>query len=473
MFKKILFGLVCAATLTACTDDYNDWASPQANAPETAQHVTFTATDAAAIRMADVTTDSVVAFVPQLISEEGSTVTYQLNLTKEGSEEGVRLMADGQGRVLAADLEKAVVDFYGRRPSERTLSAEVVALVNLNGQVVRKVAENPVKILVTPLAPVIETAYYIIGDGIGWDYAGAKAHAFTHSGKDVYDDPVFTVTVPAPCNEDGTRKDFYFKIVPASMIATGDLVMDGVLGSDTGNGDDRPQAGMAVGGGAFCQHAADEAKFYKITLNMMDYRMSVEALSFSEWIYMPGNPQGWNPAEAPALRSASFDGIYVGYAALDGEFKFTKARSWDGGEYNYSNFNTYGEGFAEGGGSNIKWTGEAGYYKITADIANGVLSAVRTSWGIIGSAQPGGWDKDTDMTYNKSEDCWETTLDLKADEFKFRANDGWDINFGGDMDNLTEGGSNIKLAEAGNYTVKLYLSCSKGKTTRYCTLTKN
>ena len=473
MLKKILFGFAMAASLAACTDDYTDWAAPQANAPEEAKNVTFAAAEAAAIHMADVTTDSVVVFTPTLAAEAGSSVSYQLNISNEAKDQSVRLMADDQGRVLAADLEKVVVDFYGKRPSERTLATEVTALVNVNGQVVSKKAEKLINILVTPVAPVIETAYYIVGDGIGWDYAGAMAHPFSHSGKDVYDDPVFTVTVPAPLNEDGTRKDFYFKIVPASMVATGDLVWDGVFGSDTADGDDRPEAGMAVGGGAFCQHAADEAKFYKITLNMMDGKMKVEALSFNEWIYMPGNPQGWNPGEAPALRSANFDGVYIGYAALDGDFKFTKTPSWDGGEYNYGNFNTYGDGFAAGDGTNIKWAGAAGFYKITADLANGALTAVKTVWGFIGPAQAGGWDNDTDMTYNKEEDCWELTTDLKADEFKFRANDGWDINFGGDIDNLTEGGNNIKLAEAGNYTVKLYLSCSHGKTTRYCTLTKN
>ena len=473
MLKKILFGFAMAATFAACTDDYTDWAAPQVNEPEVAQSVTFAATSAAAIRMADVTTDSVVAFVPTLTAQEGSTVSYQLNMSNDAQDQQVRLMADAQGRVLVADLAKTVTDFYGKRPTERALQTEVVALVNVDGQVISKKAESPIRILVTPVAPVIENAYYIVGDGLGWDYAGAMAHPFSHSGKDVYDDPVFTITVPAPYNEDGSRKDFYFKIVPASMVATGDLVWDGVLGSDIDNGDDRPEAGMAAGGGAFCQHAADEAKFYKIVLNMMDGKMNIEALSFNEWIYMPGNPQGWNPGEAPALRSANFDGVYTGYATLDGEFKFTKERNWDGGEYNYGNFNTYGEGFTTGGGSNINWTGVAGYYKITADVANGALSAVKTDWGMIGPAQSGGWDSDTDMIYNKEDDCWEVTVDLKADEFKFRANDGWDINFGGDMDNLTEGGNNIKLTEAGNYTVRLYLSCSKGKTTRYCTLTKN
>jgi hypothetical protein len=46
----------------------------------------------------------------------------------------------------------------------------------------------------------------------------------------------------------------------------------------------------------------------------------------------------------------------------------------------------------------------------------------------------------------------------KGDEWKFRANNGWDINLGGNLAGLTEGGDNIKCAEDGTYTVTLDLS---------------
>ena len=76
------------------------------------------------------------------------------------------------------------------------------------------------------------------------------------------------------------------------------------------------------------------------------------------------------------------------------------------------------------------------------------------------------------MTWNAEDESWTATLDLAADYLKFRANDGWDINFGGDINNLNEGGNNIRIDEAGTYEVKLYLSCSHGATTRYATFTK-
>jgi hypothetical protein len=63
------------------------------------------------------------------------------------------------------------------------------------------------------------------------------------------------------------------------------------------------------------------------------------------------------------------------------------------------------------------------------------------------------------MTYNEETGAWEVTIDLNADEMKFRANDGWDINWGGTEEALTQGGPNIKIDEAGSYFVQLFAYC--------------
>jgi hypothetical protein len=63
------------------------------------------------------------------------------------------------------------------------------------------------------------------------------------------------------------------------------------------------------------------------------------------------------------------------------------------------------------------------------------------------------------MTYNAAEGAWEITIDLVAGEIKFRANDDWGLNYGDTGANalLSEGGDNIAIANAGLYTIKLYL----------------
>jgi uncharacterized protein len=83
-----------------------------------------------------------------------------------------------------------------------------------------------------------------------------------------------------------------------------------------------------------------------------------------------------------------------------------------------------------------------------------------TKWGIIGSATPNNWDADQPMTYDEASKTWKITLNLKAGEFKFRANSAWDINLGDTKgDAVLKGdGDNLKLAADGNYTLSLMLN---------------
>lgn len=90
-------------------------------------------------------------------------------------------------------------------------------------------------------------------------------------------------------------------------------------------------------------------------------------------------------------------------------------------------------------------------------------SVPANTWGIIGSATPGGWNTDTDMPYDF---CTRTfhapRIALVAGEYKFRANDDWALNYGdnGADGTLEAGGANIVLAAnaAGNYDVQLDLN---------------
>lgn len=80
----------------------------------------------------------------------------------------------------------------------------------------------------------------------------------------------------------------------------------------------------------------------------------------------------------------------------------------------------------------------------------------KTEWGIIGDATQGGWDNSTPMTLNAETGEWSITTELAAGNYKFRANNKWDINLGGDLNHLTYGGDNI-TTEAGTYVITLKL----------------
>lgn len=52
--------------------------------------------------------------------------------------------------------------------------------------------------------------------------------------------------------------------------------------------------------------------------------------------------------------------------------------------------------FVIGDGANIKIE-DAGYYRVGADTKKMIATLAKTGWEVIGSATPGGWDKDTDV----------------------------------------------------------------------------
>ena len=135
-------------------------------------------------------------------------------------------------------------------------------------------------------------------------------------------------------------------------------------------------------------------------------------------------------------------------------FKFCTQPNWDGTNYG-ADFNTAGDA------ANITMTEPAGYYKVDVDLSAKTYTLYPiTSISMIGDATPGGWDADTDLTYNATERCWEIKdVHLEAKELKFRSNHSWDDpnpNWGGTPDALVQKGSNIKVAEDGKYDVKLY-----------------
>ncbi|QKG55899.1 SusE domain-containing protein [Hymenobacter sp. BRD128] len=81
------------------------------------------------------------------------------------------------------------------------------------------------------------------------------------------------------------------------------------------------------------------------------------------------------------------------------------------------------------------------------------------SWSLIGPAGDG-WSSDRALTY----DCYTQTFTLRsalnAGEFKFRANNDWSVNLGGNGDlskgaALTTNGPNLSIATAGTYTITL------------------
>lgn len=171
------------------------------------------------------------------------------------------------------------------------------------------------------------------------------------------------------------------------------------------------------------------------------------------YIYALGVFNNWSHDTAEIFTSPTSDGIYFGYInfpAAGTEFKITEAKNWD---VNYGDNGA--DGTLEKDGTNIKSPG-AGYHKITVDLNAKTITMVPEVWGVIGDATPNGWDTpDTSMTWNGVSKTWETVMNLKVGEIKFRKNNAWDVNYGDDGTDgtLNSGGKNIPVTVAGNYRV--------------------
>ena len=181
-------------------------------------------------------------------------------------------------------------------------------------------------------------------------------------------------------------------------------------------------------------------------------------------VYVPGNYQAasgyeadWSPDKAPELSSVKSNEKYEGYVYMangNNEFKFTDGPNWD---LNWGD--TGADGTLDQNGDNIL-APDAGYYKMNVDLNAMTYTILKTDWGLIGSATPNGWDSDQNMTFDSTTHTWSITLDLVAGDIKFRANDGWDLDYGdtGGDGKLDQGGDNIPITEAGNYTVTMDLT---------------
>ena len=451
-------------SMVSCTEDYTDWGKPQTNPQEDA--VTFGNGSVApvdVINLADVKTEKVkvASIVAPTSSDAAYTPTYKINIG------GQAFDIDAEGNMAKADLVNYIVDKFGKRPKERDIDATLDAWVSNGATAIKMATSETFQVKAIPEAPVIEEGYYLVGDMFfktkdqnGWTKEDAKA--FKHSDKDVYDDPVFTITFET------TKADQYWKIIPKKNIDADKLWAAGVVGPKVDG--DASMTGALTNGDAKAGKIAKAGK-YKLTINMMDYSYTLEEVNYDPFIYFIGATDGWTNAEQKLALVDDAKGVYTGYLycadpnGWGNQFKFQRvAGSWDN-EINSGAFSTF-SGAATSEGGNIGVNAGEGVYYFDVNLSEGTITATKVeTMGIIGGFN--NWAGDAVMTWNAEEYCFEATnVGVTADGWKFRVNGDWPINLGGSLNNLTAGGDNLSVA--GN-TIKLYPT-RKTSENIYCTV---
>ena len=458
-------------SMVSCTEDYTDWANPQTNPEEEA--VSFgngSVTPEGVINLADVTGDKVkvASIVAPTSTKDTYTPSFKINF------DGQSFDIDADGNMAKADLVNYITNKYGKRPTERDIDATLDAWVS-NGSTAAKMATSETfQVKAIPEAPVIENGYYLVGDMFnveavgdaaavdGWNTVSAK-QAFKHSDKDVYDDPIFTISFET------TKADQYWKIIPKKNADAGNIWAAGVVGPKV-DGDDS-MTGALTNGDAKAGKIAKAGK-YKLTINMMDYSYTIEEVNYDPFIYFIGSTDGWKSSDQKLALVDDAKGVYTGYVYLADpnaagfEFKFQRAPgNWDTaiGAGTFVSFAGAAIGVDNG---NLGVNAGEGVYYMDVNLSEGTITATKVeTMGIIGGFN--NWAGDAPMTWNPEEYCFEATnVGVTADGWKFRVNGDWPINLGGSRNNLTAGGDNLTVA--GN-TVKLYPT-RKTSENIYCTV---
>lgn len=443
MTKKILFAFVIAAGLASCSEDYTDWNNPQHNDAEEAVAAAYGVQFVGSgvdVNMGDDNNPEKIKLVSMATSNPDVDSLRFMSI-KVNNQVIPYTVEGNDAYVSTYSLDScAMVALKTRKYEKRELNVDVEATVYpksktavaIKGEL--KQNETPI-----PTPEIDPKGYYILGDieNVGW--TPSKGLMMTDKGNGIY-----TATVTT------TNDENLFKFYGATGFSTDD------------NWDlvNKYQYGCQVNGDAATFNMLEwkdvktptiaGAGTWIVTLDMINCTYTIS----KPILYMAGDANGW--AQIDYL--ASVDGSsFTGFMYLNQNgFKFCSEPNWDG--------TNYGATFFSKEGDNIIMTEEAGYYKVEVDLSAKTYTLTPiTTIGVIGDATEGGWDSDQDMTYvpynseTKEPGYWEIKdINLTAGAIKFRANDAWDISWGGDINSLTtNNGGNITV-EAGIYNIKLY-----------------
>lgn len=229
-----------------------------------------------------------------------------------------------------------------------------------------------------------------------------------------------------------------------------------------------------------------EAGSYLVTIDFRKapspryYKYSIVKNVSLPKLWIPGGYQtsGGDPSQSDALTVYAVTGsttMFESYVSFPSDtwIKFTSQPDWG-----HVNYGSAGDGVltTDGAAGGIDVT--AGYYKVSVNTEALTYSLVKiTTWGMIGTSTTGQWNSSTPMTFDSATGKWSKTVDLVNGALKFRANDGWDVNYGPASDvysgTLISTDGAITISEAGNYTVTIDLTRSQAPYGYSYTVVKN
>lgn len=439
------------------------------------------------VTLEDYRADGSMIPVMELVSAENlpanSEVEYRLELSSTPTFDKVVTMHTVAGTpnengatvysVLASEWNTAHLTLFGKSPKVKTAYYRIPLYLDLDGSDYRVsptdvpdaadyyVASGELQETCMDSGFVIEDHYYFLSNSTTWnigDRAEVEQYAFEHSADvSVYDDPVFVFKFKVTQDQlDANGGGSYWKIAPESAIDAQNW--DAMVGTET-NGDES-LSGMLVTENAQSGKLTEPGN-YRITINMESMTYDFELLLQPDVLYTPGGSNGWNQLNSAYLQLRAGE-YYYGLIPVDDSFKVCAEPKWDNAtDYGAPSEDPANSGTLVLGGTakNIKPEANGLYWMhidydhVSYQLTTYSMTKVETV-GLIGSFAGSGWGSDVVMTSADGGITWTGDVTFAAgDEFKLRFNGDWGMNLGGDIQSLSYDGSNIKVEEAGNYTI--------------------
>ncbi|MBR6121357.1 MAG: SusF/SusE family outer membrane protein [Prevotella sp.] len=313
-------------------------------------------------------------------------------------------------------LQEAYYNNVTHSPKSKTLYVRSMVQTVTNGTSVAYVGDpnyyTTGSVTFTPLDMhiVIESEYYYLGS-----LATDKTYKFTNSGADPYDDPIFSVTVPALGN--GWH---WFKIAPASAYGEDgniDWGKEETCICPLANDETARDGKCKNGKNSWHLLEDDGARAYTITVNVMDMTYEITAIpnaavfDTDPVLYLTGSNYNWGATTddwkplVPVHSHSTVSWLII-YLHQGEEFKFAPQQGW-GNDFGMSATVIDNAGMNPSGDNNIV-VGNSGWYLIKVDNTDGARTVefLKPNIYLIGNTAAAGWNVDDSglFTVPESED---------------------------------------------------------------------
>lgn len=485
--KKINIFLISALAFAAAScDDKSDLGVIQTNSQETLMTVDgititpATEYNASAINLGNYQPGDVIpmlTYTADATIPADAEITFDLELS--GSDNYASFIdvplvkienQENAFGIKAEDWDAAFRSLLGKTPNAHDMYGRIAAYINIGKQHSRLGDLNtwlgaPAHAInVTPVNLNINTEaeYYLYGDVCGDDMS--QAVKMNHSSLSQWDDTVWSLAFEVPAGV----ANFKWYVAPLSVKESGDT--EGLFGVE----DASAKTGNLVMNGV-AGEITDGAGKYLLTVDM--HAKTYTVMLALDGVWTPGNGNGWGFANG-MLTSNDYI-TYRGYANLSGEFKIAGQPDWSPLVYGVGekaltketdkDGNVFFTGNVDTKGGNIGMTGATGgLYFVDFNVSTLVYTLYPvTTVGIIGGFEDNNWATDkVQLTPSEDNLTWtgEVTFTDASTQFKFRMNEGWTINLGGNgadgnavYNDLVDGGGNLVPPGVGTYNVTLSL----------------